>query len=373
MLLAIFSALVKYGGTDLSLFMSSAGDLAAMVQAPAWMAHGSMEGVREWSPAPAYFLVFAALFKAASLPFHGWLLGSLEAPTPVSALLHAGIINAGGFLLIRFQHLFEGHPHALVLLAILALPSVVLGPLAMWSQTDYKRGLAWSTIGQMGFMLLQCALGAFGPALLHLFGHGLYKANAFLRSGELAGMTEPGARSARTLPGPAGMVLALLASAAGLGAVYTLLLGNPGAVPGGWVLFSIQSLAVAQLALSPIARGPAFSGRMAASFIAGLGYAGVTVAFESLFAPVMAGLPALEMQGGAGLAAGGIALLALVTLTSLWLGMAWWIRKPWGKTLYVAAAHGYYLNPALTGGLASFRTQARLASLPATSAKKEVT
>lgn len=329
---AILSALGHFGGTGLET-LAGAAPAAAGISSPLAAL-----------PAPAYFLVFAAFFKTACLPFQGWLLGSLEAPTPVSALLHAGIINAGGFLLIRFHLLFEGQVGALVLLALLVLPSVVLGPLAMWAQTDYKRGLAWSTVGQMGFMLLQCALGAFAPALLHLFGHGLYKANAFLRSGTLAGMAEIPA------PSPSRVTLKILlpgglaAAFLGLGLGYALLAGSPGLIQGGWTLFSIQGLALAQLAASPSATSLTLRKRMSLVAAFGFLYAAGTALFEKAFHPVLSGLPSTEALGTAGLFISALTLAALGLLAFLWLTSFAWPQRPLGRALHIAAAHGFYLN-----------------------------
>lgn len=133
----------------------------------------------------AVLLVVAAVLKSAQFPAHGWLVEVMETPTPVSALLHAGVVNAGGVLLLRFSDVVTANPAALWLLAIVALASIIVGSLVMMTQTSVKAALAWSTIAQMGFMLLQCALGAFGAALFHILAHAVYKANAFLTSGTL--------------------------------------------------------------------------------------------------------------------------------------------------------------------------------------------
>ena len=118
----------------------------------------------------AFLIAQTALIKCAQLPLHGWLIQVVEAPTPISALLHAGIINLGGFLLISFA------------------PLMVLAPLAQWTLIIVaglsKVRLAWSTCAQMGLMLIECALGLYELALLHLLTHSLYKAYAFLSTGE---------------------------------------------------------------------------------------------------------------------------------------------------------------------------------------------
>lgn len=130
-----------------------------------------------------WLLVIGALTKSAQFPFHTWLPLTMETPTPVSALMHAGIVNAGGYLLIRTSPLVSQAPAALTLLALIGAITALLGALVMLTQTSIKRSLAYSTIAQMGFMMLQCGLGAFSAAMLHILAHSLYKAHAFLSSG----------------------------------------------------------------------------------------------------------------------------------------------------------------------------------------------
>lgn len=125
----------------------------------------------------------AAVLKSAQFPFHGWLTEVMEAPTPVSALLHAGVVNAGGFLLIRFADLMLLAPGVLALLVVLGGFTALFGSLVMLTQPAVKTSLAWSTVAQMGFMILQCGLALFPLALLHVVAHSLYKAHSFLASG----------------------------------------------------------------------------------------------------------------------------------------------------------------------------------------------
>jgi NAD(P)H-quinone oxidoreductase subunit 5 len=130
-------------------------------------------------------LVFGVLLKTAQLPFHGWILQVMEAPTPVSALLHAGIVNIGGFVMIRLAPLMGRVAIAQDLLVGVGLITAIVGALVMTTRVSIKVVLAWSTIAQMGFMLVQCGLGAWHLALLHLLAHSLYKAHAFLSAGSV--------------------------------------------------------------------------------------------------------------------------------------------------------------------------------------------
>ena len=142
-------------------------------------------------------LVLAAVLKSVQFPLHGWLTEVMEAPTPVSALLHAGIVNAGGFLLIRFADLLLAAPGLMALLALLGGFTALFGGMAMLAQPAVKTSLAWSTIAQMGFMMLQVGLGLFALAALHIVAHSLYKAHAFLATGSAIAQV----RDARR-PGP---------------------------------------------------------------------------------------------------------------------------------------------------------------------------
>ncbi len=131
----------------------------------------------------AGLLALAAILKSAQFPLHGWLTEVMEAPTPVSALLHAGVINGGGFLLIRFADVMLLAPVVLGLLVMIGGFTALFGGLVMLTQPAVKTSLAWSTVAQMGFMIMQCGLALFPLALLHILAHSLYKAHSFLASG----------------------------------------------------------------------------------------------------------------------------------------------------------------------------------------------
>ena len=131
-------------------------------------------------------LIFGgAMSKSAQFPLHIWLPHFLYAPTPVSALLHAGIINAGGFLLNRLAPLYGLSPTTLHVVFVVGMLTAVLGASMMLVQSDIKKTLGFSTIGQMGYMIMECGLGAFALAVFHLVAHGLFKATAFLGSGDV--------------------------------------------------------------------------------------------------------------------------------------------------------------------------------------------
>ena len=171
---------VGYGTTDITTILAAARE-------------GTAPAAAVWATG---LIALAALLKSAQFPSHGWLTEVMETPTPVSALLHAGVINAGGFLLIRFADVMLLAPGVLAVLVIVGGTTALFGGLAMLSQSAVKNSLAWSTIAQMGFMIMQCGLALFPLALLHIVAHSLYKAHAFLNYGtavdQVAAIRRPG-------------------------------------------------------------------------------------------------------------------------------------------------------------------------------------
>jgi NAD(P)H-quinone oxidoreductase subunit 5 len=130
-------------------------------------------------------LAITAMFKSAQIPFHGWLVEVMEAPTPVSALLHAGLINAGPFLMLRFAHVLDATFYAPLVLFIIGGLSAIYGAMVFSTQSAVKTALGYSSVAHMGFTIMTCGLGVYPAALLHLTAHSFYKAHAFLSSGSL--------------------------------------------------------------------------------------------------------------------------------------------------------------------------------------------
>lgn len=131
----------------------------------------------------ATLLVLAGIARSALVPLHRWLPSTLAAPTPVSALLHAGVINGAGVLLIRFSPIFASSSTAMAVAFAIGVLTALLATAVMLVRSDVKGGLVWSTAGQMGFMVMQLGVGAFAAALFHIVGHALYKAAMFLGAG----------------------------------------------------------------------------------------------------------------------------------------------------------------------------------------------
>jgi NAD(P)H-quinone oxidoreductase subunit 5 len=278
----------------------------------------------------AGLLVFAALLKSAQFPFHSWLPDTMETPTPVSALMHAGIINAGGILVIRMSPLISLSSAALLILCLVGSFTALFASTVILTQASVKRCLAFSTVGQMGFMMLECGLGAFHLALLHLVAHSLYKAHAFLSSGSVVLKRPVAERSV----GLAAIVAGLL-TAAGISVVAAAAFGvSPRDEP---VLLGIFALALAQLlwtfwnANPGMWQGPlglALGVGFSAAYFA-LGHVSQGAAEPLKSGVNWVGLPIL-------------AVFALVAVAQTQLARL--ERTSFGRHLYVHARNGFYLN-----------------------------
>jgi NAD(P)H-quinone oxidoreductase subunit 5 len=172
LLLAMLTAIVAVGDIDLRFVAAEAAAL-----------DGETIGSLSVLTVVAVGLVIAGVARSALVPLHGWLPSTLAAPTPVSALLHAGVINGAGVLLIRFSPVFASSVSALALAFVLGVVTALFATAVMLVRTDVKGALVWSTSGQMGFMVVQLGVGAFAAALFHIVGHALYKAALFLGAG----------------------------------------------------------------------------------------------------------------------------------------------------------------------------------------------
>lgn len=137
--------------------------------------------------AAAILLALSAFARSAQFLLHNWLPYTMDGPTPVSALMHAGIVNAGGFLINRFAPVFVHAGDVLHGLFVVGLITAIIGSVLMLTQNDIKKSLGYSTMGQMGFMIMECGVGAFSLAIYHLIAHGLFKGTLFLGAGGVIG------------------------------------------------------------------------------------------------------------------------------------------------------------------------------------------
>jgi NAD(P)H-quinone oxidoreductase subunit 5 len=168
--------------------------------------------------AAAVLLLGAAMAQSALVPFHRWLLSSMTAPTPVSAFMHAGLVNAGGVLLARFAPVVFDASGVMLAVVAAGAVSALLGQAWMLVQTDVKRQLGCSTVAQMGFMVLQGGLGFVPAAITHLVLHGFYKAYLFLSAGSVVEPTRPPGADGGAAGPPSGRAAGLLSSGVALAA-----------------------------------------------------------------------------------------------------------------------------------------------------------
>ncbi|MDG5774917.1 proton-conducting transporter membrane subunit [Haloarculaceae archaeon H-GB2-1] len=169
-------------------------------------------------------LLLAAAIQSALVPFHGWLMSSMTAPTPASALMHAGFVNAGGVLLTRFAPVMTAELELMLVVTVVGGLSALVGKLMKSVQPAVKNKLGCSTTGQMGFMIMQAGLGFFGAALTHLILHGFYKAYLFLSSGEAVEHRSPEEKPTTGVGLRGGAVTAVVGIAGG--ALFGVLTGE---------------------------------------------------------------------------------------------------------------------------------------------------
>ncbi len=176
-----------------TLFLS-AGMLLLATQTQSFTLTGIIEGLPNQSKTTltvvAFLIIIAALIQSAIYPFHRWLLSAMTAPTPASALMHAGFVNGSGILLALFAPLIFVSNTFIILLVIGGLTAII-AQFTKLLQVNVKQKLGCSTIAQMGFMIMQCGLGFFNAAVVHLILHGFYKAYLFLSSGETIQQSRP--------------------------------------------------------------------------------------------------------------------------------------------------------------------------------------
>jgi len=339
LLSALWTAWHAFGTLDYApLFASASGDDGVN--------SGSIQGI-------ALLLVLAAVLKSAQFPFHGWLPDTMETPTPVSALMHAGIINAGGFLIIRFSPLMAKAPHALELLAAVGGFTALFGSLVMITQTSVKRTLAFSTVAQMGFMMLQCGLGAFALALLHIAAHSLYKAHAFLSSGSvIAGAKAAGSPPARRYRGILGALAAFAVAGVLVGLLSLVSGGALWADSGRFGLGLILAVALAQLLWHWWSTSSGIIGLLSGFAVAaGVGLLSVALheGTRHLLGASVAPAPKFTL-------AWPIALITAFSFLLLALRAflpPTWVSTAAGRTLFVHSYNGFYVNTAANRLIAS--------------------
>ncbi len=303
-------------------------------------------------------IVAAAALKTAAFPLHGWLTEVMEAPTPVSALLHAGIINSGGVLLITAAGLVQQSTGAMAALVMIGGATALFGAAVMLTQSAIKTALAWSTVSQMGFMLLQCGLGLWTLALLHIIAHSLYKAHAFLSSGgavaDVSNIRRPGPVAAPNVTAVVKSFALALAIFAAIATAFTIGLGPKS--PQALALGAILIFGVAYLVAQGLAdRAPAqLTIRTGASALAAaIGYFSFQAIAQTIWGPI---LPAVPTPGSLEWALIVIAVASFGLVAFAQALFPLWAHHPATAGLRVHLANGLYLNALLDRAIGGFRS-----------------
>ncbi|ACZ83619.1 NADH-quinone oxidoreductase subunit L [Streptosporangium roseum] len=178
LLIAIFTVWTTFGSVAF-------GDLSGATVSGAIDSGATSQGT---ITAIGLLLLLGACGKSAQLPLQSWLLDAMEGPTPVSALIHAAtMVTAGVYLVVRSGAFFEAAPTAQLVVTIVGVATLLAGAIIGCAKDDIKKGLAGSTMSQIGYMMLGAGLGPVGYAfaIAHLITHGFFKANMFLGAGSV--------------------------------------------------------------------------------------------------------------------------------------------------------------------------------------------
>lgn len=315
------------------------GDLRSVLDAAP---SGAIEGPQ--LAVAAGCLVAAAMLKSAMFPTHGWLVEVMETPTPVSALLHAGVLNAGPYLVMLTAPIVAAVDGAGTALVLVGGATAALASMSRITQPSVKVALGYSSAGHMGFSLLLCGLGLWPAAVLHLVAHSFYKAHAFLSSG--SAVDEARAAHVPTpqrLGSPARM-LGGLAVASGIYLPLALLWGKgPDTAPALFVLGAVVVLATTQLVAAVTdSAGPALAWAGAGALAAVV--TSLFFGFEAAMERLLAEMVPDRAAGGAQLVAAALVLATFVLIVVHQLRAA--ARPGSARRLAwrVHLRHGLYVN-----------------------------
>ncbi|MGQ9550032.1 MAG: proton-conducting transporter transmembrane domain-containing protein [Roseiflexus sp.] len=293
----------------------------------------------------AVLIVITAALKSAMFPFHGWLIEVMETPTPVSALLHAGLLNAGIFLVVRFGELVFLSTPALILLIVIGGFTAIFASSSMITQSSVKVSLAYSSAAHMGFMIMLCGFGAHTVAIMHLIAHSCYKAHAFLSSGSIIEyVRNTGAQKLDTPPHLLSFLVNMAAAVAVFLAVATALGIDVTKRPGETAMITIFMIAVAYLLVKGnTARAPVtVIGRtMLMAALVTLAFFVLEVTAEALLGRAVAVYPPLNLPTM-------IAVVSMVVIFGIVMACSAWlpalVRRPAWQALYVHLKNGFYAN-----------------------------
>lgn len=299
--------------------------------------------------AAAVLVALAAALKSAQFPLHGWLAEVMETPTPVSALLHAGVLNGGPFVVARLAPVLLLSPAALHLLVVAGSVTALFASVVRVTQPSVKVSLAYSSAAHMGFTLLLCGLGAFPFAVLHLVAHSFYKAHAFLSSGSAVDValasrvptgSTVGTRALRLFAG-VGIALAVVA------AVATLCVVATGEQPVSLAVVAILAVGLTHLVVQGLETG-------GGAAVAGRTIAAAAATATAFFALELGAtrvlrdaVPVAPPVGRATLALAAAVVVVFAVVSTLQLLLSGRAASPRWAALWVHLRNGLYANALL--------------------------
>ena len=326
--LALFQVYRVYGTADIGAVLSS----------PAPETDGGALSAIGW------LLAMTALLKSAQFPVHGWLVETMETPTPVSALLHAGVLNAGPLLILRFAQVFELGQFGPVTLLVVGGFTAGFASAVRTTQPSVKVALGYSSAAHMGFTLFVCGLGAYSVAALHLVAHSFYKAHAFLSAGSAVdGAQASQVRLSAPELGAARTIVSFIASVSTCVAVAWLFGITVWEAPALVLVGVVLSLGLAQLLALGV--GGSRAGQVSLKIIA----AAVAVAFvffgleEVVRSALASSLPSEATSRAVPLVVGAFVVLVWA-LILFFQTLGWRSRAPWSNRLRVHLREGFYAN-----------------------------
>lgn len=333
-LVAAVALLVRaFGTTDIAQLGAAAREARALGAVPL--------GVH----AAALLVVASAALKSAQFPTHGWLAEVMETPTPVSALLHAGILNGGTFLVVRLSDVVVAAPSAMALMVVVGGFTAAFASVVMVTQPRVKVSLACSSAAHMGFMLLLCGMGAFTVAILHLVAHSFYKAHAFLSSGSAVDV----ARASRETKAPRavspGVALVSLGIAVAVYIAVGLAMGvhvadHPVMIALGAMLVLALAHLVAQ-GMAGRARGVVVARTTLAAAATALAFFGLERVAAHVLHPAIVVAPE---PGATTMVLAAVVVLGFAVVTVLQLVLPARPTSPFWRAAWVHARNGFYAN-----------------------------
>ncbi|WP_322488662.1 proton-conducting transporter membrane subunit [Chloroflexus sp.] len=293
----------------------------------------------------AILIVIAAALKSAMFPCHGWLLEVMETPTPVSALLHAGLLNAGIFLVVRFGELVFLSIPAVILLIVLGGFTAIFASSSMITQSSVKVSLAYSSAAHMGFMLMLCGFGAHTVAIMHLIAHSCYKAHAFLSSGSIIEyVRNTGAQKLDKAPNPLVLLANMAVAVAMFVAVATAIGIDITKRPGETAMITIFMAAVAYLLVKGnTGKAPLYviTRTMGMAALVTIAFFILEVIAEALLGGAVAVYPVLSMPVMIAMVAAVVIFVAVMAFSAFLPAL---VNLPAWRAFYVHLKHGFYAN-----------------------------